>query len=202
MNRELFARYAHRMVSVILLGAFFTYLYFNDYSSAVFTIFILFLVHLPSLLKNYFSFYLPLQLDAAIGIFVFLSLFLGVLHNFYGRYSQWDSFLHFQSGLLLSIGGFVLMYSIHGQNNKRLRLTPGFIAFSSFNFSIAASVLWEIYEFIADMKFDYGMQQGGNPDTMTDLILNVIGALIISTTAYIWMRVTSKLPLTQKPVDN
>ncbi len=201
MDRPHFALFIHRTVSALLIASFLVTLWENQWSSAFYIACIFFLIHLPTLLKNYFSVYIPIELDAAIGVFTFLSLFLGALHNFYSRYPIWDSLLHFQSGLLLSIGGFVLIYIINGRDNKRLRLTPAFISFASFNFSLAMSVIWEIYEFFVDSRFGYNMQNSGNPDTMKDLILNTIGALIIASTAYVWMKYTSKFPLTEKKVD-
>lgn len=201
MDRIRLAFLIHRMVSALLIASFIMTLIDHAWSSAFYTACILFLIHLPSLLKSYFSMHIPLALDAAIGVFTFLSLFLGALHNFYDLFHFWDALLHFQSGLLLSIGGFVLIYTISGRNNKRLRLTPSFISFASFNFSLAVSVIWEIYEYILDSRFGYHMQNGGNTDTMEDLILNTIGAIIIASGAYVWMKYTSKFPLTERMVD-
>jgi len=195
MTRKAWATYVHNSVCVLLVGSIGFYIYQTNWSSVFYTTLILLLVLTPMLLKKYSEIEIPVELDAGIGVFIFLTLFLGVLHNFYMRYPIWDSILHLQSGFLLSIGGFVLIYIMNGKNNKYLHLTPGFIALSSFNFSLALGIVWEIYEYIADTFFGYHMQFGGLTDTMEDMILNTIGALIVSVIGYLWMIKKNRLPL-------
>src|SRR3989344_1067795 len=62
-------------------------------------VFIIMLV--PSLLRGYRKMYLPFELDMGIVIFIFGTLFLGHIADFYNRIPFWDKFLHFQSGFLL-----------------------------------------------------------------------------------------------------
>ena len=46
-------------------------------------------------------------------------------------------------------------------------------------FTLAAGVVWEIYEFTCDQVFGTDLQHG-NIDTMVDLIVDLIGALIVA----------------------
>jgi hypothetical protein len=188
-------------VAVLLVAAAGVYLVRGDYPSVLYSLGILFLTQAPRLLKRWQEFYLPLELDAAIGLFIFLSLFLGALQNFYNEFDLYDSFVHFQSGFLLGIAGFVLFYIFNGPGNKRLRLTPLFISFSAFNFSVAAGALWEVYEYIADSQFGYNMQQGGLPDTMWDIMLNAMSAALVAAIGYVWMRRHGRIPLTPQKLE-
>src|SRR5690348_9546245 len=103
MNPERIARIVRLSVHLTLIAAFLVYLFKAEWSSAFYTACIFFLVQLPLILKERFKLAIPLALDASIGAFIFLTLFLGALQNFYGRFPIYDSILHFQSGFLFSI---------------------------------------------------------------------------------------------------
>jgi uncharacterized membrane protein YjdF len=132
--------------------------------------------------------------------FIFLTLFLGSLTNFYERFAWWDGMLHFMSGALLGIVGFLLIYILNEQKKTRLALSPFFVAFFSLCFTMAMGVFWEIYEYIMDSRFGYQMQEDGLSDTMSDLIVCAVGALLVSSVAYVWMRYKSKVPFTPRRI--
>lgn len=170
----------------------------RDWIDAVTAGFILVLMLAPSLLRRHTRLYLPFELELFIVGFTFLTLFLGSLNNFYERISWWDSLLHFQSGILLGFIGFILVYLLNGGAPKRLTLSPFFLAFFAVCFSMAMSVVWEIYEFTADSLFGFNMQRSGLVDTMKDLIVNTVGALVVASAAYGWMLVRRRIPFTPK----
>ncbi|MFC1731825.1 hypothetical protein ACFL6I_16020 [candidate division KSB1 bacterium] len=185
-------------IRVLVALAFVSFLFLGDWTDAFNTALILILMVVPSFLKNKYSVYFPLELDLAIVTFIFFTLFLGSLRDFYELFPLWDGVLHFQSGILLGIVGFVLIYVLNEQKTKRLELTPGFISFFAITFSLAISVVWEIYEYIVDTFFGFNMQETGLPDTMGDLIVNAVGALIVGLVGYVWMRYRQKLPFTPR----
>jgi LPXTG-motif cell wall-anchored protein len=123
------------------------------------------------------------------------------LHDYYEKFALWDGILHFQSGILLGIVGFVLVYTLNEQSTKKIYLSPGFISFFAVTFSLAASVVWEIYEYLFDILLGYNMQESGLPDTMGDMIVNAIGALIVGLLGYLWMRKRKKLPFTPSDIS-
>jgi len=168
----------------------------GDWLNVVLTALIFLLMLAPSFFKNRYKIYIPFDFDFAIVLFVFLTLFLGSLRNFYEKFPWWDSILHFQSGLLLGVIGFLLVYILNEQKSPKLVMSPGFVAFFAFCFSIALSGLWEIYEFFMDSVFGYSMQRNGLQDTMWDIIVNVVGTLIISILGYFWIKRNKKLPFT------
>lgn len=159
---------------------------------------ILILMLVPSVLRRRYRLVMPFELEFGIAIFVFLTLFLGSLNDFYERYAWWDTLLHFQSGILLGIIGFVLIYLLNRGGVGKLGLSPFFLAFFATCFSMAVGVVWEIYEYAADSFFGFNMQRTGLDDTMSDLIVNTVGALIVAVVAYAWVRVRQRIPFTPK----
>ncbi|OGG58334.1 hypothetical protein A2853_00235 [Candidatus Kaiserbacteria bacterium RIFCSPHIGHO2_01_FULL_55_17] len=171
----------------------------GDWASAFATLFIGALMFVPPFLKGYYKVYLPFALELSIVAFIFLTLFLGWMANFYDRIPLWDKFLHFQSGLLLAATGYVLVYTLNEQRRERLALSPGFVSFFAFMFSVAMGALWEIIEYAADLVWPGNYWQGfGITDTMNDLLADAVGALIISIIGYFWMRRRARLPFTPR----
>lgn len=130
---------------------------------------------------------LPAELEVLALIFVFAALFLGEVRSFYARVWWWDIALHASSGLLMGILGFLLVYVLNESKKIDLVMTPRFIAFFAFLFAVSIGSLWEIFEFSMDQIFGTNMQKAmfsdpsGLTDTMWDMIVNAIGAVIIST---------------------
>jgi len=193
---EKFAQHIHYFIRALMVVAFALFLFSGNWVDAINTALIFLLMSMPTILKHKFGLYLPAELEVAIVSFVFLTLFLGSLRDFYERFPLWDGFLHFQSGLLLGIFGFVLVYMFSERKTKKLELSPGFISFFSVIFSMAVSVVWEIYEYAVDNIFGYNTQESGLPDTMGDLIVNASGALFVGIIAYVWMKRKQRLPFT------
>lgn len=165
----------------------------GDIESSLATLLILLLMTVPSFLKEKKILPLPFILDFAIVMFIFLTLFLGEIGHFYDQIPMWDKFLHFQSGLLLGTSGYVVVYLLNAHKKFSIDVSPSFLTFFAVTFSLALGVVWEVIEFTGDSV--YGTQwQGGNGDTMWDLIVNGIGAVIVSTIGYFWMYRHKRLP--------
>ncbi len=171
------------------------FLWRGDYETALATLVVIILMTIPSFLKDRHLLSLPFILDFAIVLFIFLTVFLGAIGKFYEEVPFWDKFLHFQSGLLLGASGYIVVYLLNAHKKFTIDVSPGFLTMFSVTFSLAIGVLWEIFEFSGDAY--YGSHwQGGNTDTMWDLIANGIGAIIISTVGYFWMYRHRRLPFT------
>lgn len=186
----------HTLLRMVVGLSVIVFIYYGDYVSAVSAAGILFLMLLPGVLRARLDISIPFTLELAVVVFIFASLFLGSLRDYYERYPLWDTILHFQSGLLLGLLAYIAIYALNAGSKKDLHLSPVFVSVFAVCFSSAVSVLWEIYEYGADTFFGYNMQRDGVVDTMHDLILNLVGALIIAIGGYIWMKKSRQLPLT------
>lgn len=189
----LFIYFGMRALVLFAAGLF---IYEGNISAAAGALFVFLLMFVPSIVKKQFRIYLPFVLDFIIVFFIFGTLFLGHLAEFYDTVPHWDKFLHFQSGLVLSVTGFVLVYVLNERKMASLALSPGFVALFAIAFSVAIGVFWEVGEFAGDWLFD-GNWQGGSPsneDTMWDLIADSVGAIVVSVIGYIWMCRHQRLP--------
>ena len=198
----LFIYYGMRLLVLLAAGFFIAR---GEWASAVSTTLIFLLMFVPSVLKDRYRVYLPFSLDFAMILFIFLTLFLGEVGRFYDRIPLWDKFLHFQSGLLFGVTGFVLIYILNEQKGfkQRLNLTPGFIAVFAVTFSLSIGAVWEMIEFAGDGYFsqhiaNFSYWQSSNADTMWDLIADLGGAVIVSVIGYFWMYRHQRLPFTPR----
>ncbi|TBW55147.1 hypothetical protein EZI54_11860 [Marinobacter halodurans] len=162
--------------------------------TAGFTLLIIGITFFPALLERRFRIFVPPQLQLLAILFVFASLFLGEVRDYYTRYWWWDVLLHTSSGFLLGIVGFLLVHILNEIERIDMHLKPGFVAFFAFMFAVGCGALWEIFEFTMDQVFGTNMQKAmlGDPsgltDTMWDLIVDTIGALVIAGLGYRFLK--------------
>ncbi len=149
---------------------------------------ILLLTFLPALIERNHLIYLPIEFEFILTFFIYSSLFLGEVYSFFFRFWWWDLFLHFLSSILFGFMGFLIVYILNYEKKVRLKMSPAFVAVFSFAFSLTIAVIWEIFEFLMDYFFAMNMQKSGLIDTMSDLIVTVIGALIISIVGYFYVK--------------
>jgi hypothetical protein len=201
----------HRYITVFLkitliIGAVLA-LYQGRIQAAAEIILILSITFLPLLLGKRFNMRIPHEFELLAVIFIYASLFLGEVHDYYTLYWWWDMLLHASSGLILGILGFLLIYVLNENERIDLSLNPGFMAFFAFVFALAFGALWEIFEFAMDQLFGMNMQKpmfndpSGLTDTMWDLIIDGIGALIISVLGYVYLRRTGSNSFLEKWID-
>ena len=169
-----------------LLIAAIASLIFDDWITAFLSVLILFLTFLPAILHRNWRILLPTELELIVVFFIFTSLYLGEIHNFYYLFSWWDLFLHTLSGISFGMIGFLLLFTLSTQH--KISASPSLICFFSFCFALAIGGLWEMFEYVMDLFFPFQMQEGSLDDTMSDLMLDAIGALITASIAYPYLR--------------
>ena len=192
------AEKAHRLLLIVLqtvmaleLGAL---LWRGQWQNAAVVVGIIGLTVAPVVLRDRLSVRMPYAFQILVLVFVFASLFLGEVREFYLRFPWWDSLLHFGSGLLLGMLGFMLIYLMNEDERVHLRMMPGFMALFAFCFALALGALWEVFEFAADELLGMQMQkpmfgdESGLTDTMWDLVLDTLGAAIVSLYGFVYMR--------------
>lgn len=168
---------------------------------------IIFITLLPLVVERKFEVFLPPQFQLlAIG-FVFSSLFLGEVRDYYTRFWWWDIALHTTSGFLLGIIGFLLVHLLNETKSVGLQMKPAFVAFFAFLFALGVGALWEIFEFLMDTFVGTNMQKpmlqdpSGLTDTMVDLIVDAIGALAISLLGYRYLKRPGKDSFLEQWID-
>ncbi len=116
------------------------------------------------------------------------------MRGFYERIPWWDTMLHTTSGVILGLVGFLFVYLLNEKGDKNVNLSPIFVVIVAFCFAVTMGVFWEFFEFGADRLLGYNMQkfrlpgQDGLVDTMEDLIVDSIGAIVACIGGWIYMK--------------
>lgn len=183
-----------RVLLVLMILEWFLLLLDQRWLSVFLVTFIIVVLFSPILFQKRMDIEIPAEFHITAVIFIFASFYLGEIQDFYHRFWWWDIALHATAGLLMGILGFLLIYILNASERVELHMTPGFIAFFAFTFAVAIGALWEIFEFGMDQLLGTNMQKpmfddpSGLTDTMWDMIVNAIGALIISMAGYWYLK--------------
>ena len=157
-------------------------------------------IHLPSILERRLRFELPGLLYGFYIVFLYCAIFLGEVRSFYYLFPRWDSMLHFFSSMMTGFFGLMVVTILNRDRHVSMNLSPLFVCLFAFCFSVTIGSLWEIYEFLGDGLFGLNMQkfmtaQGellvghdAMRDTMKDIIVDVLGALLASVIGMISIR--------------
>ncbi|MGB5558955.1 MAG: hypothetical protein WBN04_13205 [Paracoccaceae bacterium] len=141
---------------------------------------------LPGIFLNRLSIRLPTKFLGAIVVFVFATLFLGEVFDFYGRYWWWDVVLHGGSAIGFGLTGFLFVFFMF--EGDKYAAPPIAVAFVAFCFAVTIGATWEIFEFGMDSLFGLNMQKSGLVDTMWDLIVDVVGASIGAIAGFFFLK--------------
>lgn len=188
----------HRVLIRILLAVMTiegAYLFYsNRWLSFFLVLLIIFTLLAPIVFRSRLNVTVPAEFHISAVLFSFAALYLGEIQQFYDKIWWWDIALHGTAGLLMGIVGFLMVYILNETDRVRLNMTAGFIAFFAFLFAIAIGTFWEIFEFTVDQVLDMNMQKpmfgdpSGLTDTMWDVIVNAIGAFIISFSGWWYLK--------------
>lgn len=155
---------------------------------------------LPDMLKKNLHLSIPSGMMVLYAIFLYCAIFLGEVRSYYYTVPHWDTILHTFSGGMLGALGYSFVTILNKSDRIPLNLSPLFVAVFSFCFALTLGVFWEIYEFSFDGILGLNMQkfmlEDGTPligraaltDTMKDLIVDGVGAFVMSLVGYISLK--------------
>ncbi|MBQ3259373.1 MAG: hypothetical protein IJA68_02535 [Clostridia bacterium] len=154
----------------------------------------------PTLLRRRWGLVIPSRMMILYAVFLYASIYLGEVRNFYYRIPHWDNILHGFSGLMLGALAFSVIQLLNKSDRVPVTLSPLFVAVFTFCFAVTVGVAWEVYEFAADGLLGTNMQKFGPwdgaafsgraalHDTMADLILDALGGLIMALVGYVSLK--------------
>jgi hypothetical protein len=189
-ERKLYLALTYGIQAVLVIGLL-LFLYFRNWENVFLTTLVILLTLVPAFLFRRYRVVIPPEFQLVAAAFVFLSLFMGSALDFYYRFWWWDLVLHTASGFLLGIIGFVALFVLNQTDRVRPAMTPAFIAFFGVTFAVTLGVAWEIVEFAVDtVRPAINMQstETGVRDTMVDLIVDTIGAVIVALMGYAYLK--------------
>ena len=182
------------LVRLTLIIAFIIGCVTGDHSQDFIIVITFLLTFYPSILAKRFGVYLPKRLEIIITLFIFAAQVLGELNGFYDKIPWWDTMLHTTSGIILGLAGFLVVYLLNEKGDANVNLSPIFVVIVAFCFALTMGVFWEVFEFGADRLFGLNMQkfrmpgQDGLVDTMEDLMVDAIGALVACIVGWKYMK--------------
>ena len=155
---------------------------------------------MPNLITKKTKIIIPSNMYLVYVVFLYAAVFLGEIGNFFYKVPHWDTILHTCSGAMLGALGFSFVNILNKNEKVHVQLAPIFLALFAFGFAITLGVLWEIYEFTFDGLLGINMQKfalengteligrAALADTMEDLIVDSIGAFVMSVIGYISLK--------------
>ena len=167
----------------LLAGLMATFI--GNWSLAFVSLATLLVAVLPVIVVRWAGLVVPRAFIAAIVLFIFATLFLGEVFDFYNRFWWWDIALHGGSAIGFGLIGFVAVFTMF--QGDRFAAPHLAICFFGMCFAVFIGATWEIFEFGMDTIFGLNMQKSGLRDTMGDLIVDVIGAFIGSVAGYLYL---------------
>lgn len=134
--------------NILVIATIIQQIYKGNFSNIIFCIVILLIYILPYIVQKKLKINLSLTLKILFYSFIYTSVILGEIYNFYEKFCLLDTILHILSGFLMGIIGYIIIGLLN--NKTKFSLTPIFILFITFSFSITMGTLWELVEFSTD----------------------------------------------------
>ncbi len=205
--------------------------FLGNYQNMFLGILTLVLFAIPRIVEKKLDVSIPTGLKSVILIFIFSAEILGEINAFYIKIPIWDTILHTANGFLMAAIGFALIDICNRSERFSTKMSPLFVAFTAFCFSMTVGVIWEFFEFFMDWFFSTDMQKDwvvpaihsvmlrsdglnepvhvaveslmvngqdwsglggyldiGLIDTMKDLLVNFIGAVVFSAIGVVYLK--------------
>lgn len=208
--------------------------FLGSYHNMFLGILTLILFSMPKVIERRLGVNIPAGLETVILVFIFSAEILGEINAFYVKIPIWDTILHTTNGFLMAAIGFAMIDIFNRSEKFSIRMSPYFVAFVAFCFSMTIGVLWEFFEFSMDWFFQTDMQKDwilpaissvklnpngenvpvkmaiesmvvngqewnlggyldvGIVDTMKDLMVNFIGAVVFSIVGILYLKQRGK----------
>ena len=204
--------------------------FLGNYHNMFLGVLTLILFMIPKVIEKKLGVSIPAGLEAVILIFIFSAEILGEINAFYVKIPIWDTMLHTTNGFLMAAIGFAMIDIFNRSEKFSIKMSPYFVAFVAFCFSMTVGVLWEFFEFSMDWFFQTDMQKDwilpaissvklnpsgenvpvkmaidsvvingqewnlggyldvGIVDTMKDLMVNFVGAVVFSIVGVLYLK--------------
>lgn len=131
----------------------------RNYENAFICVLTLILFVLPSIIERRLHIDLPDTLEIIILLFIFAADILGEIQEYYVLVPHWDTVLHTINGFLFAAIGFSIVNIFNEDKSISMTLSPFYMAVAAFCFSMTIGVLWEFFEWGADLLLGFDMQK-------------------------------------------
>lgn len=163
----------------------------RDWENVFLTLAVIGLIVVPAYVLKANRVFVPPEFQFIAAAFVFVSLFLGSAGDFYYTFWWWDMMLHAGSGVLLGVVGWIVMFLLLQTDRLPRNVGPALVSVFGVTFAVTIGVLWEIIEYCVDLVWPHinmMSHETGVHDTMHDLIVAAIGAILVGIFGYYYTR--------------
>jgi hypothetical protein len=143
------------------------------------------LVFLPALVERWVDVVIPPNLQLQYALLLVAGPYLGGYWYWYPAWQPWDTLVHLYSGVFASFALIFLLGKV--LETYQLALPVWLEMFLLVATSALVALAWEIGEFVFDLVFDT-RTQGGNTDTMVDMIAGLAPSLVIALALFAYRR--------------
>lgn len=148
----------------------------------------------PAAAELLFRTTLPRALQLHYLIFITAGPFAGSALGVYGMIADWDTLIHFDSGVMLAWLGMLWVRRVEERVGVPLPVWFGLLVVQLTPMAFAAA--WEICEYASDLVLGTDSQNGSLQDTMGDIMAGTLGGLLA-----IVLLVTLQRPRTVAPAS-
>lgn len=164
------------VLTVLVIFSIVRQFFLGSYHNMFLGILSLILFMVPKFIDKSLGVTIPVGLETVILIFIFSAEILGEINAFYVKIPIWDTILHTTNGFLMAAIGFALIDLFNRSDKFSVKMSPYFVAFFAFCFSMTVGVLWEFFEFSMDWFFGLDMQKDWILPAISSVKLNPTGA--------------------------
>lgn len=158
----------------------------NEWPMSVFTLITYLLIVYPNLFTRGIIKSIPLEIELLFQSIIIIQNILGEIHNLYYRVPYFDKFVHTSVSLFAASISMLIMLALNADGKLKISKLSQIILVIFVAMGIGT--LWEIIEYIIDVigdkfstewvTFQGSPKEAPLPDTMHDMIVNLIGAIM------------------------
>ncbi len=176
IKRDKKAFFVYAVLRILVIAVLVRSIFLSQWESVFTCSLTLILLFIPSILEKSLKIDVPTSLEIITYIFVFCAEILGEIECYYMKYPLWDTMLHTVNGFMFAAFGFALVDIFNRHGRFTFKLSSVFCALVAFCFSMTVGVLWEFFEYGADILFSLDMQKDTYISCINTVILDPEGA--------------------------
>lgn len=163
------------VLEIVVVGTMIDQFRIENYNNVFMCVLTLALFNIPRIVDKRLHITLPTAMEVIIVLFIFAAEILGEIRSFYTVFSGWDTMLHTVNGFLMAAIGFTMIDVLNNHPKFHISMSPFFVSFVSFCFSMTIGVMWEFFEFGMDYFFLTDMQKDVFVTSFSSVALNPSG---------------------------
>lgn len=174
MKKHKWCTFVYFFLRASVIAIMIAQIFNKDWENVFYCVLSLILMFVPSFIEKNWHIDIPDTLEIIIIIFIYAAEILGELRAYYINIPFWDTMLHTTTGFLAAAVGFSLCDILNRNEYIKFDLSPVFLAFVAFCFSMTVGVCWEFFEF--------GVDYFGGGDMQKDTIVHAIHTTLLDPT--------------------